>query len=171
MPDNVTRRLYLMRHAQAAWANPGERDFDRRLDDSGYDQAEFIADRAADKGYRPALILSSTAVRCRETTEALRRAFTQAPDIAFIDEMYNAASDTYLSLALEQEDRTSVMLVGHNPTMEAVVEALIGHAAMEATLPEGFPAAGLLVLDAILPQDPDQGGRGARWQVIEMLTP
>lgn len=160
-------RLYLLRHAQAAWANPGERDFDRKLDDKGYSQAELIADRAADKGHKPDLILSSTATRCRETTDALRRAFNESVEISYVDEMYNAQPETYLALILGQQDIRSLMLVGHNPTMEGTVEALIGQEALEAALPDGFPTAGLAVLDASAGSD----GETLQWRFVEFLSP
>ncbi|NTJ42252.1 histidine phosphatase family protein [Agrobacterium larrymoorei] len=160
-------RLYLLRHAQAAWPNPGERDFDRKLDDKGYDQAELIADRAVDKRYKPDLILSSTATRCRETTDAFRRAFNESVEIAYVDEMYNAQPETYLSLILGQQEISSLMLVGHNPTMEGTIEALIGHEALQTALPDGFPTAGLAVLDVIA----DSDGKTPQWRLIEFLVP
>lgn len=160
-------RLFLLRHAQAAWANPGERDFDRKLDDKGYAQAELIADRAADKGYKPDLVLSSTAARCRETTDALKRAFNESVEISYVDDMYNAQPETYLALIMGQRDIQSLMLVGHNPTMEGVVEELIGHEAMQTALPDGFPTAGLAVLDAT----PEIDGETLQWQFVQFLAP
>ncbi len=160
-------RVYLLRHARAALAAPGERDFDRRLDDAGYAEAEIIADRAADKGYAPDVVLSSTALRCRETAEAVRRAFNDTFEITYVDEMYNAEASVYLALIAAQTASRSVMLVGHNPTMDAVAEAFIGQQAMASLLPSGFPTAGFAVLDA---QDAP-GTNGAGWQLSEFLHP
>jgi phosphohistidine phosphatase len=160
-------RVYLLRHAHAAWPHPGERDFDRRLDDAGYAQAEIIADRAADKGYRPDVVLSSTAIRCRETAEAIRRAFNDTFDITYVDEMYNAPPETYIALLAAQSADRSVMLVGHNPTMEAVLEAFIGHANVDAILSSGFPTAGLAVLNAA----PSQDGEDVAWHLVDFLSP
>ena len=56
-------RLYLLRHARAGWAAPGKADFDRTLDDQGYAEAEILAEEMADQGYRPQVVISSTAVR------------------------------------------------------------------------------------------------------------
>lgn len=139
-------RIYLLRHAEAAWAEPGQRDFDRPLNERGYGEAEIVADRAADKGYRPDLLLSSTALRCRDTAEAVHRAMGSSLDMRFVDSLYNASVDTYLEI-IDAQDAAAVMLVGHNPTMEQALEAIIGHDAMLAALPGGFPTAGLAVLD------------------------
>jgi phosphohistidine phosphatase len=139
-------RIYLLRHAEAAWAQPGERDFDRQLTGKGYGDAEIIADRATDKGYRPDLIVSSTARRCRETAQALHRAMGLSLEIVYIDELYNATPDVYLEV-IQTQQTSSVMLVGHNPTIEQTLEALIGHEALLRGVPDGFPAAGLAALD------------------------
>ncbi|KQV81656.1 histidine phosphatase family protein [Rhizobium sp. Root1220] len=153
-------RIYLLRHADAAWAGPGQRDFDRPLNQKGYDDAEIIADSAADKGYRPDLVLSSTAVRCRDTANAVRRAMGETVDMRFVDELYNASPDTYLEI-IDSQDVGSVMLVGHNPTMEQTLEALIGHEAVSRALPNGFPTAGLAIIDF------DGPARG--WRLVDFL--
>ncbi|XUY28161.1 SixA phosphatase family protein [Agrobacterium sp. rho-8.1] len=160
-------RLYLLRHAHAAWASPGEHDFDRRLDSKGYAEAELISERIATKGYRPDVILSSTAARCRETAQAVRRAFNDAFEIAYVDEMYNAQAEIYLALISAQTSAKSVMLVGHNPTIESVAEAVLGKQQMDDAIPNGFPTAGFAVLDAINGDASDL----AKWQMREFLTP
>ena len=78
MQDSAPKalRLYLLRHARSGWALPGQRDFDRSLDEVGYIDAERLAQTAADQGIRPDRILCSTAVRCRETAEPFFRTFT-----------------------------------------------------------------------------------------------
>lgn len=139
-------RIYLLRHAEAAPAEPGQRDFDRPLSEKGYGDAEIIADKAADKGYRPDLLISSTALRCRDTADAVHRAVGVALDVRYVDALYDATVDTYLEI-IDAQEATAVMLVGHNPTMEQVLETLIGHKAMVRALSGGFPTAGLAVID------------------------
>lgn len=60
-------------------------------------------------------------------------------------------------------DAGSVMLVGHNPTMEATLEAMIGEDLLHAAPPSGFPTAGLAVLDhdgsAVNGEDSPAAGR------------
>ncbi len=160
-------RVYLMRHARAAWPADGERDFDRHLDDVGYAEVEIVGANAADKGYKPDIVLSSTAVRCRETAQSVRRAFNDAFDVTYVDEMYNAQPETYLALIAAQAPSRSVMLIGHNPTLDAVAEAFMGQRRMESLLPSGFPTAGLAVLDAKLGGD----GTVTEWQMLEFLAP
>lgn len=167
MTASSPSRVYLLRHAKAAWAAPGEGDFDRGLNEAGFAEAEVIADLAADRRYRPDLLLSSTAARCRQTTQAWQRAFNEAVNIFYVDEMYNARSETYLSLIAAQTEVQSVMLVGHNPTMEATLEAMIGEDLLHAALPSGFPTSGLAVLD----QDDSAASGKNRWRLIDFLAP
>lgn len=149
-------RIYLLRHAKAASARPGERDFDRALSDDGYAQAEIVAEKAADNGYLPDLVLSSTAKRCRQTAEAIRRATNPDIEFRFIDELYSATAATYLEIIASQANDDSVMLVGHNPVIGQTLASLIGQTTMTARLPSGFPTAGLAVVD--LSRDPPNGG-------------
>ncbi|NEI73012.1 histidine phosphatase family protein [Rhizobium lusitanum] len=141
-------RIYLLRHAEAQQAAPGQRDFDRSLSDNGYAAAEIVADEAADKGYKPDLVISSTALRCRQTAEAMRRAVMPSTEFRFVDAIYNGTLDIYLSLIAGQTDQDSVMLVGHNPIIELTLASLIGRDALADTLPRGFPTAGLAVIDS-----------------------
>jgi phosphohistidine phosphatase len=159
-------RIYLLRHARAASARPGERDFDRPLDDEGYAEAEIVADKAADKGYTPDLVISSTAVRCRQTADAVRRAVGSTVEFRFVDELYNATLNTYVEIITSQVADNSVMLVGHNPIMEQALEILIGREAMATALPYGFPTAGLAVVDA----DIKAGSAETVWILSDFLT-
>ena len=140
-------RIYLLRHAEASPPTDGQRDFDRPLSEKGYADAEILSGNAADKGYRPDRVLSSTALRCRQTAEAVHRAMGENLVIRFVDALYNATAETYLDIIGAQLDVGSVMLVGHNPVIEQALETLIGHQAIAQTLPNGFPPGGLAILD------------------------
>ncbi|ENN89205.1 hypothetical protein RHSP_61366 [Rhizobium freirei PRF 81] len=153
-------RIYLLRHAEAQRAAPGQKDFDRPLSSKGYAAAEIVADEAIEKGYKPDLIISSTALRCRQTAEAMRRIVSPSTEFRFVDAVYNGTLDTYLSLLASQKDQGAVMLVAHNPTIEQTLEALIGRKALAAALPHGFPTAGLAVVDAASP----------RWSLTDFVT-
>ncbi len=157
-------RIYLLRHARSAWAQPGERDFDRPLDDEGFAEAEVVAERAADLRHLPVRIVSSTALRCRQTAEAVRRALDYDLEVFFADELYNASCDVYLEMIASTPDAQSLMFVGHNPTIGEVLERLAGNERAAAAIPAGYPTAGLAVLDR--PQDPN----GRHWNLVDFLT-
>lgn len=140
-------RLYILRHARAAWAQPGQSDFDRALDDDGFAEAEVIAEEAADQGYRPELIITSTATRCRQTTEPFQRTMGREQAIDYVDSLYSGTVETYAELAFANRQETSVMIVGHNPMVEEFFHSLVGKEIAETATPFGYPTAGLAILD------------------------
>jgi phosphohistidine phosphatase len=140
-------RLYILRHARAAWAAPGQSDFDRALDDEGFAEAEVIAEEAADQGYRPERIISSTAVRCRQTAEPFHRSISEELPIDYVDGLYSGTVDVYCELAFAARQETSVMIVGHNPMIEEFFHRLVGKDIAEMTIPMGYQTAGLAIID------------------------
>lgn len=140
-------RLYILRHARAAWAQPGQSDFERALDDEGFAEAEIIAEEAVDQGYRPSLIISSTALRCRQTAAPFRRTISEDLPIEYVDSLYSSGVETYAELAFAARAETSVMIVGHNPMIEEFFHSLVGREIAETAAPLGYPTAGLAILD------------------------
>ncbi|MDH4440913.1 MAG: histidine phosphatase family protein [Rhizobium sp.] len=146
---SVPKRIYLLRHAKSGWAEPGGRDFDRNLSDAGFAEAELLAETAADRNYRPDLVIASTAKRCRQTAEALNRAFSGLVEFRYVDELYNAPAETYLEILGSTSGIPALMLVGHNPAIEEVFASLCGNEIVARTVPEGYPTSGLAVIDAV----------------------
>ena len=140
-------RLYLLRHARAAWAEPGKTDFDRTLDDDGFAEAEVVAEEAADQGYKPDLILSSTAVRCRQTAEPFHRSVSEELSIDYVDSLYSGTVDTSAELAFAERQEAALMIVGHNPMIEEFLHRLLGKEIAQAAAPFGYPTAGLAIID------------------------
>lgn len=159
-------RIYLLRHADSTPAVPGQRDFDRALSDKGFAQAEIVADRAGDMGYRPGLVISSTALRTRQTTEAFKRALNDTAEIRYVDALYSGPQSTYIEILAAQTDFDSVALVGHNPFISQALETLIGHAAIQKALPNGYPTSGLAVLDPVQSTD----GATTTWILADFLS-
>jgi phosphohistidine phosphatase len=124
----MTIDLVLIRHAKSDWGDPGLPDHDRPLNDRGRRDAPRMAGRLAATGFRPAVILSSTALRARTTAEAFAAALgvavTEEPDL------YGAAPATLLAVAAGSGAR-SVVLVAHNPGMAELAGALSGGAIAE----------------------------------------
>ncbi|HBF32013.1 histidine phosphatase family protein [Rhizobium sp.] len=159
-------RIYLLRHAEAGWPENGQKDFDRSLNDAGYAQAEVVTDRAADKNYRPELVICSTAMRCRQTSDAVRRNMC-GEDVAFrfVDELYDSPLRVYMEILAGAEDVDSVMLIGHNPAMSETLQALVGPQQLGNIIPHGYPTCGLAVLARTDNARPTQPA----WKVIDFL--
>lgn len=108
-------RLFLLRHAEAANNGTDGRDVTRELTSLGRSQARSLADFLA--GQRIELVLCSTAIRARQTTELLR---LPAP-IRFSDRIYHAGSRQLLAELNGVEDRIhTVLVVGHAPGVPAL---------------------------------------------------
>ena len=141
-------RLLLLRHARAGWALPGQTDFDRTLDDIGFAAAEIVANLAADRGFMPDLVLCSTAVRCRQTAEAFRRAMQEDLDIRHVDALYAGTADVYRDIIASQDTMlSSLMVVGHNPVIEEILRESIGEQSASGAIPAGYPHGALAVID------------------------
>jgi len=116
--------LLLLRHAKSDWSVPVG-DHKRPLNKRGSRDAPVMAKRVKKRGYRPDMILSSSALRAVQTAEAFAKALKSEP--LFDDRLYDAHENTIIDLihAMEEEIK-DLMLVGHNPTWESVVEYLTG---------------------------------------------
>lgn len=145
-PSTEKFRLYLVRHAQAAWASPGVSDFERPLDEIGRHEARDVAGQALLAGLVPAAIVSSPARRCVETLSAMLDVFRAVKPSTDI-ELYSDGPDAYLDQIHRHDHLDSLMIVGHNPMIEELASMLITEGPQPDELAYGYPTAGLLALD------------------------
>jgi phosphohistidine phosphatase len=141
-----TFRLYLVRHAHAAWGSPGVTDFDRPLDEAGRLEARDIAEQAMLAGLVPDLLVSSPALRCRQTALVLLNVFRSVDPTEDIS-LYSGGPDAYFAQIRRHAGHGSLMIVGHNPMIEAVAHHIARASDVMSPLAAGFPTAGLLALD------------------------
>ena len=139
--------VYLLRHAHAAWARPGQRDFDRPLDERGVADAQLVAAAFAQYDLLPATILCSTARRCQETCEIVLDHLPEKPTLISDDQLYSRDEDYYVE-CLAAQAKTPVLLIGHNPMMEDTARLLSASASDRPgeRLQKGFPTAGLATI-------------------------
>ncbi|MCI9856994.1 SixA phosphatase family protein [Microbacterium proteolyticum] len=114
-------QLILARHAKSDWADEGLDDHDRPLNDRGRRDAPAVARTVQRAGVRPAVILTSTALRARQTAEAFGKAFEV--EVVERPELYLAASDGLLDAA-RASGVDEVMVVAHDPGMSSLVSRL-----------------------------------------------
>ncbi|GAA1969882.1 SixA phosphatase family protein [Microbacterium deminutum] len=116
-------RLALIRHAKSAWGDETLDDHDRPLGDRGMRDAPRMARRLAESGFRPDVIISSTAVRARTTAEAFAAELKMA--VTLDPELYGASANTLIATAAES-GAPSVALVAHDPGMSVLAARLSG---------------------------------------------
>jgi phosphohistidine phosphatase len=128
------KTLYLLRHAKSSWKNPELADFERPLNGRGKKAGETMGRLMANENICPELVLSSPAVRARETIEIVFRAAKLQTELRYDERIYEAGPMRLLEVISQVEnERKSVMLVGHNPGMEELLQLLTGQAARMAT--------------------------------------
>jgi len=118
-----SRDLILVRHAHAGNPAPGQDDAARALSATGVDEAKAAGAWLKQHGAAPDRVLSSPAVRAGSTCALIADALGIAP--AQEDaRIYEATPATLLRLLDENADARCLMLVGHNPGLEALVALL-----------------------------------------------
>ena len=141
--------LSIFRHAKAAAGDTATKDFDRPLAESGHAAAPLMGAYLANAGLKPDLVLSSPALRTRETCTAAFKALQPPPEIRFEQVLYLASPKTLIGrLRRTAPSIRHVMVVGHNPGLQALALDLIASAPpkMLADLGTKLPTAGLVVL-------------------------
>lgn len=119
--------LLLLRHAKSSWDDPGLEDHERPLNKRGERDAPRMGRLLRAEGCLPQAIVSSTAVRARTTAERVAEACGYAGRIVLTDRLYLAEPGECLALLRELPSGVGrVMLVGHNPCCEELVELLTG---------------------------------------------
>jgi len=102
-------------------------DFERVLSERGRGQAQACGEFLKQQNLKLDLVLSSPALRARETAESVISAAGLNCDIRFDQKIYEASSQTLFALVSEiDEARSSLMMVGHNPGLEDLIHMLTG---------------------------------------------
>ncbi|WP_165985404.1 histidine phosphatase family protein [Streptomyces sp. YIM 98790] len=148
MSVDVPRRIVLLRHAKADW--PQVSDHDRPLAERGRREAAAAGVWLAGTGVTPELTLCSTARRTRETWKLVAPALPQRPKTVYEEKLYEASLGELIAIINGTDDATrTLMLVGHNPGMHALADALAGEAegdTLDRMTRSGYPTAAVAVL-------------------------
>jgi phosphohistidine phosphatase len=117
--------LLVLRHGKAGDSELGDRE--RELTARGRRDALSIARTLADPALLPERIISSSAPRARETAELVARELDRAHALDALDELYLAEPEPYLAAVARLAGAAErVLVVGHNPGLEQLVELLTG---------------------------------------------
>ena len=127
MTEAATRQLGVLRHAKAA---PHQADDHARpLTGRGRRQCAELAAHLAEAGRAeamPQVVLVSSAARALETAHLVTEALGGTARLEVEPSLYQAGVDVVLELLRALDDAVpSVMVVGHNPTLEELVWVLV----------------------------------------------
>ena len=155
------KTLYLLRHAKSSWDDPGLKDFDRPLNQRGLKAAPRIGAHMLKKEIRPDVVLSSPALRAKQTTHMVCEAAGLSSLINFDERIYEAGVQRLFEIVTGFEDGlTAALMVGHNPGFEELLSALTGES-------QRMPTAALACIELKIKKWSDlTGGSGKlKWLV------
>lgn len=119
--------LYLLRHAKSSWDDASQPDFERPLANRGREACALIGEYIEEKGIDFDLVVVSTAVRTRETIELVKERAKFRGEVRYDERIYEATVSQLLEIVSQiDNDRESVLLVGHNPGIEDLLALLTG---------------------------------------------
>lgn len=157
------KTLYLVRHAKSDWGHPGLADHDRPLNDRGRRDAPRMGRRLAERGARPDVVRSSTALRARTTAAALVAELEGEASVELDESMYATSVERLLDVIDALDDAAgSAMLVGHNPEFSALVGRLTG---------EGVELPTCTVAEVRLPVERWADASGTAGELVRLDTP
>ncbi len=129
--------LYIMRHAKSDWSGPQISDFDRPINKRGTRNAIRIGGWMNENNHTPQKIISSPALRAKETIELVAEQISKfnLEDLTYEDELYLAGFTQLIEFINTFKDKVqSLMLVGHNPGIENLVNYLCDRSGDKETI-------------------------------------
>lgn len=135
------KTLFIMRHAKSSWSDPNLSDFERPLNERGLKTAPFMGELVKENNFTPAIIISSPAMRAKQTANIVKKSAGLKAEIFFDERIYEASPLRLLEVISGIDDQfDSALIVGHNPGFEDIVRVLTGKI-------EAMPTAALAVID------------------------
>ena len=148
------KTLLILRHAKSSWKYPELSDYDRPLNSRGKRDAPRMGKYLCQQGLIPDRILTSSAKRARKTANKVAKSCGYTGKVKKIDAFYDAVPGVYFETLQALPDKYQrVMVVGHNPTMERLVNHLTGQI-------ERMPTAALAYIDLPI----------QRWEALDLYT-
>lgn len=164
------KHILLLRHAKSSWEDSSLDDFDRPLAKRGLKDAPRMGAFAQQTGYVPDLIISSPAERAKQTTRLFRKsAGIEKQEIQWEEDFYYGSCFDYLRVLQKCDDnRETVMLVGHNPKMEEMVSLLCSDSKNYIAR---MPTAALVCFEhpAVKWSEVREGTARIKWMIIPKL--
>ena len=152
--------IYLLRHAIAEPAAPGQPDSERALTDEGRDKLRRVLQRARAAGAKPSTILSSPYRRALETAAAAKEVL--GGEIERTETLVPGASpyDAWEEIRAHKSEG-AVLLASHEPLMSSMAAFLLSCPALQVDMKKA----------ALVRVDCDRFGPQPKGVLKWMLTP
>jgi len=141
--------LYLLRHAKSSWNTPAQSDFERPLNKRGRNDAVDLGRHLQNANIHPDLVLLSSARRTCETYQLVAAQLSLQLDVVTLKSLYGASpAEIVAEVKNHGRAATSVMVIAHNPGIEALASHLTGDdpTGALATLKTKYPTSAMTTL-------------------------
>jgi phosphohistidine phosphatase len=120
------KTLIVVRHAKSSWAEAGQPDIERPLNDRGKKDAPDMAKRLKGKHLKVDLFVSSPAKRAKRTARYFAEAYGKTKeDIFIIEKLYEASVDAfYTAISTLDNSHETIAVFSHNPGITDFVNSL-----------------------------------------------
>ncbi len=136
------KTILLLRHAKSDWDAAGTADHERPLNGRGRKAAALIGRLLARIEEVPDRVLTSSALRARETVRLAAEAGAWRSAVEVVPEFYGGPPGTIVARVQRADDRdATLLLAGHEPNWSALASALAGGGTLR------FPTAALARID------------------------
>ena len=135
------KKLYIIRHAKSSWKDTTLDDFERPLNKRGQKDAPFMAKILKQKDVIPDIIISSAALRAKTTAELIAKELNYNKQITYDAALYEADTNNIFDTIRDIDESCNIVfLIGHNPSLNAFVQALVN-------FQENIPTCGIIELE------------------------
>jgi phosphohistidine phosphatase len=166
---SIVLRLHLLRHAKSSWDDQALSDRDRPLAPRGRRAATRIARWAREHHVRPQLVITSSAVRARETLQGVLPGLGE-PEVSIEVALYAASAETLLQRVRAVPDEVDeAMLVGHNPGLGDLILSLAAPGELRDRAEAKVPTGALATLEAKIASWSELEPGGAR--LVSFIVP
>lgn len=119
------KTLLILRHAKSSWNNARLADHDRPLNGRGRRDAPRMGRLLREEDLVPDLIITSSAERALSTAELVASSCGYEEALLVTRDLYHGAPEDYLDVLRDQGgEARMILVVGHNPGLEALVDVL-----------------------------------------------
>jgi phosphohistidine phosphatase len=154
----MSRELLILRHAKSAWDTNAASDFERPLAKRGRRDAPRVGRFLLDQGLIPDYVVSSPAERAKQTVIGVCEQLGIGPrQINWDSRIYGGYAGSLLNVLNDSPgDSKRVLIAGHNPGLEILLQNLCNH---EIPMPDDYklmPTAAVAHLEIL-----------SEWKILE----
>lgn len=121
------KSILLMRHGKSDWSGEKVQDYDRPLKIRGKTDSTNSGEFLKEISFIPDIIISSPALRASQTAESVSKGVGYKGEILWKKEIYFGGVTEIEKIILGiSEDHKSLMLIGHNPSLQDLLSELTG---------------------------------------------